>query len=152
MTVVRPATRFDENAAVGAWRAALDIRGRPPGAARITRVRTKLRASDALALVADDDGAVTGMLLAELARNDDGAGAVLPGVLHLSMLFVHPDHWRRGVGRALLAALITRYPAVQVWTAADNVEALAAYDDAGFVRTGRSQQLSSGQVIQLEHR
>ena len=122
---VRPGTRFDEDAAVDVWRACLGVRGRPPSAARIAQVRRTLRGRDALHLVAEDDGRVVGMLLAELSTEERG-------VLDLSMLFVHPDHWRRGIATSLLSALTSRYPRVHVWT--DDPE---PYERSGFVRTGR---------------
>lgn len=129
---VRPGTRFDEDAAIEVWRACLGVRGRLPSAARIAQVRRKLRAPDALHLVAEDDGRVVGMLLAELSTEE-------AGVLHLSMLFVHPDRWRRGIGTSLLTALTSRYPRVSTWTAADDEPALGAYARSGFARTGRVQ-------------
>jgi ribosomal protein S18 acetylase RimI-like enzyme len=113
-------------------------------------VRAKLRDPKALLLVAEDDGRPVGMLLAELARADDGAGAVVPGLLHLSMLFVHPAAQRRGVGTALLRALTDRYPRVQVWTGADNDAALALFAAAGFRPSGRTQELAVGAVVHLE--
>ncbi len=147
MTVVRTATRFDEGPALSVWQAALAVRGRPPGIARTTRVRSKLRAPDALALVADDDGSVVGMLLAELARDDDGTGAVLPGVLHLSMLFIRPDAVAV-VARALLTGLTDRYPGVHAWVAADDL-LLPSYELVGFTRTGRTRD--DGVLLQLVH-
>ena len=148
MTSVRTATRFDEGPAIAVWQAALAVRGRPPGLARTAQVRATLRAPDTLALVADDDGAVVGMLLAELGRDDDGAGAVLPGVLHLSMLFVRPDVTATTVGSALLDGLTGRYPAVLGWVAAEDA-LLPAYEVAGFTRTGRTRD--DGALLELAH-
>ncbi len=148
MTVVRTATRFDEGPAISVWQAALAVRGRPPGIARTTRVRAKLRAPDALALVADDDGAVVGMLLAELARADDGAGPSSPGLLHLSMLFARPDAVASTIGSALLDGLTGRYPAVLGWVSAQDV-LFPAYEVAGFTPTGRTRE--DGALVELAH-
>jgi ribosomal protein S18 acetylase RimI-like enzyme len=132
------------------WQAAQAARGRRSGGTRAQRVRAKLRDPRALLLVAERDGRPVGMLLAELARADDGAGPVVPGLLHLSMLFVAPDAQRAGVGTALLRALTDRYPRVQVWTGADNTAALALYAAAGFRASGRTQELAVGPVVHLE--
>jgi GNAT superfamily N-acetyltransferase len=43
---------------------------------------------------------VLAMALAEPGRTQDGAGAVVPGYGHVSMVFVHPDMWGRGLGAA----------------------------------------------------
>lgn len=51
--------------------------------------------------------------------------------LELTMLHVHPDAQRRGAARALLEALLQRYPDVVAWT--DRPQALEAL---GLVRTG----------------
>lgn len=136
---VRPATGFDEAAMVEAWRLALDARGRPPSKARQTRVRAKLRDPLALALVAEDEGRVVGMLLAEPSR---AAGAIEPGVLHLAMLFVAPAAQRCGHGTSLVAGLLDRYPSVRVWSSG----AVEFYEGLGFRRTGLELELG----VQLE--
>jgi ribosomal protein S18 acetylase RimI-like enzyme len=146
VTTVRPGTGLDEDDAVAVWQAAQAERGRRSGGTRAQRTRAKLRAPDALLLVAVREDDVVGMLLAELARADDGAGRPVPGVLHLSMLFVAPAAQRTGVGRALLDALVARYPRVQVW--ADGEES-GFFTAAGFAPTGRTQELAAGPVVQL---
>jgi GNAT superfamily N-acetyltransferase len=56
-----------------------------------------------LMLAADESGAVVGML----AARHDAVGAIdLTPVLHVTHLMVHPQHRRRGIGRALLAAAV----------------------------------------------
>lgn len=91
----------------------------PPGAARTTRVRTALRAPTSLLLVAGEP--VVGMLLVELAGQR----------LEVTMLCVHPDRRRAGVGRALVRAAAERYPGIACWSADPKLcEAL------GLVRTG----------------
>ena len=152
MTGIRLGTRYDEGPALAVWHAANAARGRPPGAARRTRVRTKLRAPDALLMVAEDDGTVVGMLLAELGRDADGEGPVLPGLLHLSMLFVAPERDGHEVRGALLDALRGRYPWIRAWAAAGDDAALVTYASAGFVPTGRRQDRPpQGELLELEH-
>jgi ribosomal protein S18 acetylase RimI-like enzyme len=54
-------------------------------------------------LVADDGGAVVGMLA---ARRDEIGAIDLTPVLHVTHLMVAPGHRRRGIGRSLLAAAV----------------------------------------------
>ena len=59
--------------------------------------------------------------------------------LQLNDLYVHPDHRRQGVARALMERAIeyarqTGYARVGLATADDNVQAQALYEDLGFVR------------------
>ena len=154
VTTVRPATAYDENAAVAVWAAARSATGLSPSDARRTQVRGKLRAPLALGLVAEDaGGAIVGMLLAELGRSDDGAGKITPGLLHLSMLFVAPERQRAGVGRALVEALTGRYGWVSAWSPADNAGALGCLGACGFRPTGRELPLGDERrALHLEYR
>ena len=154
MISVRPATAYDETAAVAIWAASRSSLGRSPSDARRTQIRSKLRAPLALALIAEHDNArPVGLLLAELGRADDGQGKVTPGLLHLSMLFVEPEQQRTGIGRALVQALTARYGWVSVWAAADNAGALGCLQSCGFVLSGRESNLAShGPALHLEHR
>ncbi len=92
----------------------------PPGAARTTRVRTSLRAPTSLLLVAGEP--VVGLLLVELVA----------GRLEVTMLCVHPEHQRAGVGRALVAAAAERYPSITAWS-----DDPARCEALGLVRTGQ---------------
>ncbi|MBV2156075.1 GNAT family N-acetyltransferase [Kitasatospora sp. SUK 42] len=64
-----------------------------------------------VALVADADGTIAGYLLAE----------PVDGALHIEQVSVHPDHARRGIGRALIEHLAagTDAPALTLTTFAD---------------------------------
>jgi ribosomal protein S18 acetylase RimI-like enzyme len=70
-------------------------------------------------------------LLGALALGPDDEG----GQIQVTALVVHPQHQRRGVGRALLQAALLRGPgmAFSVATAALNAPALALYQGLGFV-------------------
>ena len=87
-----------------------------------------------LALVAREAGSVVGY--AEV----QGRGRVLAGRDHLSLLFVDPVWQRRGVARALLAAIVERLQALPAppveLTVNAAPSALAAYRRLGFVATG----------------
>lgn len=88
----------------------------------------------------------TASLNALRTRLDEGglgwvahAGGALAGYAerrdhHIHLLFVHPDHQRRGVGRALLAALMEGVNGPVTVHAAP--AAVAAYGRWGFVATG----------------
>ena len=101
------------------WVAVQRVASQPPGSARTARVRAELRAPTSLLLVAGDP--VVGMLLVALVRRR----------LEVTLLCVHPDHQRVGVGRCLVAAAVGRYPTIAAWSSEPAVcEAL------GLARTG----------------
>jgi ribosome-associated protein YbcJ (S4-like RNA binding protein)/GNAT superfamily N-acetyltransferase len=126
------------------YRAAQAARGRRPSAERLARVRQKLEEG---LLVADDE--LRGFALGEPGRADDGAGDVVPGLLHLSMVFVHPDHQRKGLGAQLVEGLADEawekgYRDVSVWTTTPEF-----YEACGLERTGRTQEVEAGTAVQL---
>ena len=71
-------------------------------------------------LVAGDP--IVGLLLVELIDTR----------LEVTLLCVEPEAQRGGVARALVAALLARYPQVTGWSAAPGV-----CESLGFTRTGR---------------
>lgn len=152
MTSARDGTAADHEAAVQVWRAARAATGMRPTKARVERVQDKLTAPGALLSVVDGVP-VLGMALGEIGLAGDGAGPPQPGLLHLSMLCVHPDHRRRGYATALLEQLTDRawlrgYRRMSVWTRVDNDAATACYLAAGLELSGRSQQLPDGTTAQ----
>ena len=61
---------------------------------------------------------------------------------------MHPERWRQGVGRALVAASLDRlaesgYTEAVVWTLAASPRNLAFYEALGFHRDGASQRRPS---------
>jgi ribosomal protein S18 acetylase RimI-like enzyme len=62
-----------------------------------------------------------------------------PDEIWISSLTVDPRHHRRGIGRALVTAVLRCYPlgVVYVSTGARNTPALALYAEAGFVEHAR---------------
>ncbi|MDX6219471.1 MAG: hypothetical protein QOJ48_1152 [Frankiales bacterium] len=126
------------------YRAAQAARGRRPSAERLARVRQKL---DEGLLVVDDQ--LRGFALGEPGRADDGEGELVPGLLHVSMVFVHPDHQRQGVGSALVEALADEawgrgYRELSLWSTSPEF-----YEACGLERTGRTQELQAGTAVQL---
>lgn len=138
------------------WRAALGARGLRPNAARVLRAIDKLGAPGALLVVAELDSAdgvahVVGSALGEPGRLADGAGALEPGLLQLSMLFVLPARQRLGIGSALVegiadAAWLRGYRRLQVWARADDTPTRALYDACGLELSGNEQDLDGPAV------
>ena len=146
------ATPAEIDAAAEVWRLANIARGKVPSEERIARVHTKLTADDALVVVAVDDGTLVGMALAEPGLADDGAGPRVPDLCHISMVFVHPDHWGKAIGQQLLTAIASYagrdgYAVLQLWTGESNERAQRLYRRAGFNLTGRTKQLPTGELV-----
>lgn len=115
------------------YRAAQAARGKRPSAERMARVEEKLAAG---LLVVDDNG--RGFALGEPGRAHDGEGPVVEGLLHVSMVFVHPDHQRQGVGAGLVEALADAawergYRSVSLWSSTPEF-----YEACGLERSGRT--------------
>jgi ribosomal protein S18 acetylase RimI-like enzyme len=147
--------RPDElDAALSVWREANIARAAPHGPERTARIRAKLSAPDALPFVALRRG-IVGMALAEAGRFDGGAGEPDPALLHISMVFVHPDAQRTGVGLPLILHILDvagslGYQRVDVWTARENTPARRLYERAGMTLTGKSAPLLSSVQLQYE--
>ena len=99
----------------------------PPGGDRVARIWEKVAKPGACLVVGHltPDRDVVAMALAEPGRAEHGAGVVIPGYGHESMVFVHPDMWGRGIGGQLLQGLHERASArgwsrTTLWTRASN--------------------------------
>lgn len=148
----------DHEAAVRVWHAANVARLLSPILERVARIWQKLAESQACFvighLVADTD--VVAMALTEPGRAEHGAGAVIPDYGHVSMVFVHPDMWGRGVGRQLLQGLHERasergWSRTTLWTRSSNARARRLYEGQGYRRSGQERTLGSGDpILQLE--
>lgn len=159
----RPGTTVDYDAAVAVWFATHAARGRRPAAARVARVREKLAADGALLAVVDSaeadgvelaavaDLAGTGVVAMALGEPGlaTGEGELVPGLLHVSMLFVHPARRRAGAGTAVLEQLAddgwrAGYRQIAVWTRTDDARADAFYRAAGLEPDGATTALDDG--------
>lgn len=85
-----------------------------------------------------------GVLVAELAGTVQGFAAILPrddGDAELDALFVEPDAWRRGIGRALLEACCAaaRVAGARCLHVVGNPHAEGFYDSCGFKMLGTTQ-------------
>ena len=80
----------DHESAVRVWRAANVARFLPPSVDRVARIWEKLAEPEACLVIGhlDADREVVAMALAEPGRAEHGAGAVIPGYGHVSMVFV----------------------------------------------------------------
>lgn len=145
----------DHEAAVRVWRAATVAKLLPPSVDRVARIWEKLAESEACLVIghlaADRD--VVAMALAEPGRAEHGAGAVIPGYGHVSMVFVHPDMWGHGVGRQLLQGHHERasergWSRTTLWTRASNARARRLYEGQGYRRSGHETTLGSGDPMQ----
>ncbi len=152
--LVRLGGAVDIEPSVAVWRAASSARrgGRPVSSERETRVRSSLQKPDALLIVADDEGEVVGMALGMQGLADDGTGPPVPGLCFVSMVFVAPDHWGKGLGGSILDAVFSEarsrgYTRAQLWTHADNLRAQRLYEGRGFRRSGREMRDDRGELI-----
>jgi ribosomal protein S18 acetylase RimI-like enzyme len=130
---------------VRAWQVAYDgmvpadlLAGLDP-AVRAERVRARLRESDreTATLVAVDGGEVVGFADIGPANGEPEAGQVYA-------IYVHPDRWGAGAGRALMDAALAHLRAaghrpVRLWVLDTNVRARRFYERCGFVLDGAAQ-------------
>ncbi len=127
MTDLVPLAEAQLDAIVGIERAA--FAGRQPWSR--AAFESELRQPQSLWRVALDGGAVAGY----------GGGRIGSGEFHLLNLATHPDHLRRGIGRALLRELLRLAADLGAPTAVlevrpENLPALRLYESLGFIRIG----------------
>lgn len=93
--------------------------------------------------------------MVELACIRDRAGTVIAflGALegNIEMLFIHPEHFRKGLGKTLINHAIKEQGATKVDVNEDNPEALKFYQTMGFEVTGRSELDGQGNPYPLLH-
>ncbi|MET7426523.1 GNAT family N-acetyltransferase [Dactylosporangium sp. NPDC005555] len=117
------------------------------------RVRRMLTAPGSLIVLAEQDGDPVAMALIVQALAQDGASAdPLPGVTHVTMVAVHPAHWRRGLGGAVVTraeaeARRLGYTRAQLWTQQSNERAHHLYTGLGWILSGRSKTDDHGEQI-----
>lgn len=96
---------------------------------------TRLLADDATTLWVSEEGRrVTGFISACPSRDAD---APPPQFAEIAALYIHPDFWIKGCGRALCQALFdhlrqTSVQAVIVWALTGNIPARHFYERLGF--------------------
>jgi GNAT superfamily N-acetyltransferase len=162
---IRPARPSDVDGlattAIAAWREGfrgiVPERIDPRTAWRPARIAERLagRVDDGSAILAAEvEGEVRGLVLHGPSR-DLGAPA---GEGEIVALYVHPDNWRGGIGRALVEAALDElanagHRQAIVWTLAESPRNLAFYESLGFRRDGGSQRRPSfGSPLEVRFR
>ena len=97
-------------------------------------IESRLEKDDTFVLVAEVDGKVVGRIRMAWAGQADSF--VNPGEAQLRSMYVHPDHWRKGIGTALVEKAFERVPsrfhAFVVEVFEDNESAFGFYRDLGY--------------------
>ena len=153
---IRDGVSRDHDAAAALWRSAHGARA--SNALRWGRNRTLrgyLARQDAFFVVAEDEDEFVGMALGMQGLEEDGAGPPIPGLCHISAVFVAPERWGEGIGRELVHAILVRarergYGRSQLWTQADNERARRLYEGIGFVRSGREKEHKNEWIVHYE--
>ena len=70
---------------------------------------------------------------------------------NIEMLFVHPEHFGSGIGKALVHYAQTHLAAAKVDVNEQNPKAISFYEKMGFTRTGRSALDGQGNPFPLIH-
>ncbi len=124
----------------------------PDQESRTKQVAARLREPSSWFLLAQDGASCVGMAAVEPMRGGDGAGAVIPGVLFLNLVYVLRERWGQGIGGAILHALLDEarqrgYSRLHLWThERENERAHRLYRNLGFSPTGRTLEDHEGAV------
>jgi len=152
--VLRPGGPEDIDAAIEVWSVSNTARrgGRPIPPEHDARVRGAMLKPDAFLVVAGDRSAIVGMALGMQGLADDGAGPPVPGLCHISLVFVLPARWGQGIGGRNVDAIVAEarsrsYDRAQLWTHAGNLRAQRLYESHGFRRSGREEDDDLGERI-----
>jgi ribosomal protein S18 acetylase RimI-like enzyme len=93
---------------------------------------------DAFTFVGEFDDSFAGYCYVAAPSREPDLG---PGIAELGALYIAPDHWREGLGRALIEASLDRleslpYSEIVLWTFPENERAVAFYERFGWRRDG----------------
>jgi ribosomal protein S18 acetylase RimI-like enzyme len=130
-------------------------RGLVPDAAGL-RARIRERISERIPSIAVGvlDGAVRGWITFGASRDADAG----PSIGEVWALNVHPDAWRRGVGRELVGYALERlarapFAEATLWTFRDTPRSRSFYEAVGFETDGATQRRdASGGTIEVRYR
>ena len=112
----------------------------PTDPAELAVWRTLIDEADLRVIVAENEG---GDLIGFCALAAPSRDADEPeGVAEIVALYVDPEHYRGGVGRAMVKRALLRlseagWKECTVWTLTENMRALALYESLGFRRDGQ---------------
>ena len=92
-------------------------------------------------LVAEADGTLLGFVHFAASRDDDAA----PSTAEVTSIYVHPDAWSTGAGRALMSAALDAmraagYAGATLWVLDGNARAARFYRAAGWEPDGSTKQ------------
>lgn len=113
--------------------------GVPPPAEQETEWHARLVRAGAWAMAAVEGGQIVGACSFSAAREQHHDGALVPGLAHVSAVFVDPAHWRKGIARRLLVAAEEAmrdrgYEQARLWTL-EGSPAERLYAAEGWTRT-----------------
>lgn len=138
-----------------AWRELLTDEAQPPPDDELrARAHEAIDSRDVEVAVAEVEGQVAGLTTFGASRDLDATSAVG----ELRALQVDPAHWRRGIGRALVAHALDRLRAsgrgeATLWSLAGSEQAAAFYAAQGFVRDGDTQRRAAfGDALEVRWR
>ena len=124
---------------------------------RVTEVTTSLHNAlhDAASwfLIGRDGSEAVAMALILPFRASGGTGHVIPGTSFLSLIYVLPDRWGKGIGGTMLDAVIDEAARrgchrIYLWTHEhQNERAHRLYQSRRFARTGRTMHDDEGKPI-----
>lgn len=93
---------------------------------------------DKIILVAEDrEPNIVGFSLLSPSRDADA----IPNTAEVAAIYVHPDKWKKGIGGALLSALLQegrkcKFDQVTLWVLEGNQRARSFYESFGFIEDG----------------
>ncbi len=104
----------------------------------------------------EDDGTVLGFVNAGPYREDD-VPADGPGWGEIYAIYVHPDHWSHGAGRALFDAALATLDAnrtVALWVLEANANARRFYERMGFTPDGATSvfEVAGAEILEVRYR
>jgi ribosomal protein S18 acetylase RimI-like enzyme len=104
--------------------------------------------------VADDGGSIVGFCTIATPARDTALGV---RVAEIAAIYVLPEHWRGGIGTALLDATTDSlrgdgYEAVVLWTLRGNEPAQRFYEARGFARDGAEKIASTHGLDEVRYR
>ena len=123
-------------------------------AARQAQWASWLAAADPIIWVSESDGRATGFISGCPSRDAD---APPPHFAEITALYVHPDAWGQGCGRALCEAVLahlrqTPAESVVVWALTGNLGARHFYERLGFALDDGRRDITLFNVTQPEVR
>ena len=151
---VRMGSSTDVDAALSIYLRSNLVRrqGRAIPAERMEQVADNLRNPLTWFVIADAGGESVGMALAMPAREDAGAGPLIPGACYLDLIYVLPDRWGEGIGGVLLDGVLDEarrrgYSRVQLSTHEDNDRSQRLYRSRGFSPAGDARVNDAGDRV-----